>query len=160
MHGADVKVDNPLGDWLESERRRAMKGYDPLKKGSAARGFTGSLTARISGIHLSVPKLRDVPGLSDEHLFRDDLQGSTKLPPILESIDRGEAINSPAELWVNHLGKTYISEGNHRVAAANMKGLGTVPVTIKYFNGGELAEGLFSPKALFSLYSIGLMWIG
>jgi hypothetical protein len=49
---------------------------------------------------------------------------------------------------VNHLGQAYLLEGNTRVAVARDFGVPSVRAEVRWFNGGELADGPFSPSVV------------
>lgn len=51
-------------------------------------------------------------------------------------------------IMVDQNGVGWINEGNHRIMVADELGWENLPVEIRYFNGGELVDGLLSPEKI------------
>jgi len=130
-----IHRDNPGGDWLRNERAYAKEKFD--KSGNA---HGGSVTATFEG-RLPVKMLANLPGKNNEHTNTNILH-DYKAEPIRESI-KNEGVKEAVMVWVGFDGTSVIAEGNHRVALANEFGQKDIPVDIRYFAGGELAESDF-----------------
>jgi hypothetical protein len=55
-------------------------------------------------------------------------------------------------ITVGYDGVPWVSEGNHRIMAAKALGWKTLPVELRYFDGGERTEGLLSPEKVRTMY--------
>ena len=133
-----IRTDNPGGDWLKSQRKRA-----------AETGYLGDVTAYLEDhkpVMVNPRFLEDIPGAMDEHLKGRGL--GYKAEAIRESLRSGEAIRSPIFITVDYNGKPLINEGNNRLAVAIQEGLTEVPVEIRWFAGGEEVPGPLSPDNL------------
>ena len=64
-----------------------------------------------------------------------------------------EVSKSPPYIEVAYNGEAYISEGNHRIMVAIEKGLDSMPVEIRYFDGGQRKNGPLNPSRIPSLDS-------
>lgn len=62
-----------------------------------------------------------------------------------------EASEQPPYIEVAHNGEAWVSEGNHRIMVAAEKGLESLPVEIRYFDGGQRRSGPLSPSRIPSL---------
>jgi hypothetical protein len=62
-----------------------------------------------------------------------------------------EVSKEPPYIEVAYNGEAYVSEGNHRIMVALEKGLKTMPVEIRYFDGGERKNGPLNPGRISSL---------
>jgi hypothetical protein len=136
-----LRTDNPGGEWLENQRRRADETLDRnrLKVSGAT---TGYLKNRIE---LDPRKLAVIPGASGERRVPGDPQYDN-LRPLVER--EGLHSDSPILVGINHRGEPYIIEGNTRTAVARDLGLRSVPAEVRYFAGGEGVEGPMMPSRL------------
>lgn len=50
-------------------------------------------------------------------------------------------------------GSAWASEGNHRIMAAAQLGWEFMPVEVRYFDGGELVDGLLNPSAVIAYHN-------
>jgi hypothetical protein len=62
-----------------------------------------------------------------------------------------EVSQQPPYIEVAYNGEAWISEGNHRIMVAAEKGLESMPVEIRYFDGGQRRNGPLSPSRIPSL---------
>jgi len=138
LKARDASIDNPGGDWLIHEQDRARelvsKGYR-----------SGSVTARFYGVTVPVSELLKLKGMTGEHL-RLDFE-NIKVKELAESIKK-EGLQQLPFVNVEYNGDAKINEGNHRIRAAHLAGLKTIPIEIAYFAGGERADGPMSLKRL------------
>lgn len=121
--------DNPMGSWLEHERKKA-KG-----------GSWGSVTA---GFHepmlLPTKMVSSLPGLAGEvrHLSEPRVQD-------LMTQIKTQGIYDPIFINVHYDGSAKINEGNRRTLIAKTLGMKYIPVELRYFAGGELIRGIWHP---------------
>ena len=135
--------DNPRGKWLESERKWAAKSDVHA---------SGSVTAGFHRVDLPTEMVASLKGERGEH--KKIKQGDERVTTIADSMkEKGYDLNddSPVFVTVDYQGNAKINEGNHRARAAIEAGLKTIPVEVRYFAGGELAEGKWSPSSLFEI---------
>lgn len=136
-----VRRDNPGGDWLEMQRRRAQetieKGRNPVS--GAVTGYLGK------PIELDPQKLKVIPGARGERRVPGEAQYD-RLRPMIEA--EGFRQDSPILVGVNHLGDPYIIEGNTRAAVARDLGIDRIPAEVRYFAGGEGVGGPMAPELL------------
>lgn len=144
-----LMIDNPGGDWEKDKQAYAMQDYNPAAEGSGAKGMYGTVTGYYQeSIFVPLDLLNSLPGVYNEHLRRNDPDGS-KFKAIMQSVEEnGFLLDHLPFITVNHLGEAYISEGNHRIAVAAALGMDAIPVEIRYFNGGEAADGPLHPSKL------------
>lgn len=136
-----VRTDNPGGDWLEYERRRAQEQLD---KGRSK--VSGAVTGYLKKpIELDPRKLEVIPGAMNERRVPGEYQYDL-LRPSIEA--EGFRQDSPILLGINHLGDPYIIEGNTRAAVARDLGIDRIPAEVRWFAGGEGVEGPLSPSRL------------
>jgi len=141
----NVWEDIPPGpdgaEWLKQERQYAAE--------REAMGFkvSGASTGGIREIELDGEFLSTVPGQSGEHLR--DLTQEAGFDELVESIKtRGFDLDEKPLILVNGSGTAYISEGNHRIAAAVAAGMKDVPVEVRYFAGSQQLDGPFNIDTL------------
>jgi hypothetical protein len=132
-----VRTDNPGGEWLASQRRRAEESRRPV---------SGAVTGYLKRpIELDPQKLAVIPGASGERRVPGDPQYDN-LRPLVEA--EGLYKDSPILVGINHRGEPYIVEGNTRAAVARDLGIDRIPAEVRYFAGGEGVEGPMMPELL------------
>lgn len=133
-----IARDNPGGDWLESQRRRAKENSPHI---------SGAVTAYTRRpIELDPRKIRHLPGANGER----PVPGTPKYDRLLEQVKHSGGIHedSPILIGVNHDGKPYILDGNNRTAVADDLGIRAVPAEVRYFAGGEQHADDWAPDQL------------
>jgi hypothetical protein len=145
----DIRVDNPGGAWLEGQRADAR---------SSTSGFSGAITAAVRMKNGSWPllptgMLMEFGGAMGEETA---IPGSDYSQNNIEALradmeESGYSLANPVMVWVGYDGTTKIGEGNHRIRAAQQAGIEVVPVDIRYFAGGESAEGPLNIKKVSSV---------
>jgi len=136
-----VRTDNPGGDWLKHERRRADE-----RVRSGGTKVSGAVTASTrKPIELDPRKLEVIPGAMDERRVPGESQYDA-LRPLIEA--EGFRQDRPVLVGINHLGEPYIIEGNTRAAVARDLGIDRIPAEVRYFGGGESIEGPMTPELL------------
>lgn len=141
----------PDEEWLRENREYAVsKG--PNQWGVPWMGkVTGSFNRSLS---LPVDVLSKVRGQRDEQsrVRENDLEG---LKEVMSRTGRLPEVNGREYvpyLEVAYDGSVWIKEGNHRIMAANELNWPSIPVDIRYFDGGErYAQSGFTPDQLISL---------
>jgi hypothetical protein len=136
-----LRTDNPGGDWLERERRRAEENVSEGRT-PVSGPVTGSLKNRIE---LDPRKLEVIPGARGERRVAGEYQYD-RLRPLIEA--EGFRQDSPILVGVNHRGEPYIIEGNTRASVARDLGIDRIPAEVRYFAGGEGVEGPMMPSRL------------
>lgn len=133
-------TDVPNDNWLQSKIDYAKE------KGRNSFGvpYMGSTTAYVKpDIRLPVSLLKRLPGMRGEqsNVRQKDLEAIMK---IMKDTGKLPLTNSGKEyapfVLVAHNGEAWVSEGNHRIMAAAKLGWDTLPVELKYFDGGERIE--------------------
>ena len=137
----EVKIDNPGGSWLETQRRlsqdRIDRGYGPI---------SGAVTGYVTrNMELDPRKLEVIPGAQGERRVPGEVQYD-ELRPLIEA--EGFRQDRPILVGINHLGDPYIVEGNTRAAVARDLGIDRIPADVRYFAGGESVEGAMMPELL------------
>ena len=136
-----VRTDNPGGEWLEHERRRADE-----RVRSGGTKVSGAVTGYLKKpIELDPRKLEVIPGARNERRVPGEFQYD-QLRPSME--EKGFLPDSPILVGINHRGEPYIIEGNTRAAVARDIGIDRIPAEVRYFAGGEGVEGPMMPSRL------------
>jgi len=141
------RSDIPNEDWLASKVEYSKsKGTNEF----GAPHFE-TVTGNFDGaIEMPVSELKNLKGLRGEQgrVRPDDLDGLVKHmgeTGKLPSMQNGKEY-APF-VMVDYRGVPWVSEGNHRIMAADKLGWKSMPVEVRYFDGGErLAKGVFAPQ--------------
>lgn len=151
--------DNPGGSWL-AEHRQLNEEAGFASSGAPNRfgPITGSFNRQVL---IPVEVLKTLGGLAGEQasVREDSLQSLVeymaqhrRLPP---QDGAPEAHSAPyIEVWQD--GSAWVNEGNHRILAGDQVGACFLPVEIRYFAGGEQAEGILSPERVLEFDSQAL----
>jgi hypothetical protein len=135
-----LSVDVPNEDWLQDKIDYAKS------KGRNSYGvpYFGSTTAYVRGTppQVRVMRLASLQGMKSEQLnvrkndlkwLMDYMETNKKLPP--------KSSNSDEEylpyIMVAYNGEAWVNEGNHRIMAAYRLNWQTMPIELRYFDGGE-----------------------
>jgi hypothetical protein len=135
-----LRTDVPNTDWLQDKQeyaqRRGLDRWGVPYMGSTTAWFTGTVQVPVS-------ILKHIPGMRQEqqNVRADDLAWLTdhmkktgKLPLVGEP---GSEHEYAPFVMVAHDGSAWVNEGNHRIMAAAALGWKSLPVEVKYFDGGE-----------------------
>ena len=138
-----LSVDVPNEEWLQDKIDYAKK------KGRNEYGvpYMGSTTASVRGTppKVRVVRLHSLRGMRREQTnvryndlkwLMDYMDKNKKLPPMGSSPD-SEYL---PYIMVAYNGEAWVNEGNHRIMAAYRLGWDTMPIEIRYFDGGERVE--------------------
>jgi hypothetical protein len=138
--------DIPNEDWLQGKIDYA------IQKGRNSYGVPhrGTITGYFDKpVEVPVGVLSKLKGQSNE---QDNVRESS-LKYIRENWD--EVSKKPPYIEVAYNGEASVSEGNHRIMVAAEKGLKSLPVRIRYFDGGQRRDGPLSPARITSLNELG-----
>lgn len=141
--------DIPNLNWLKDKISYVEeKGYNQFGYPRAFGSVTGSF--KNNKILVPVDILKKIPGARGEqqNVRKESLEYLKKEMDAgqLPKLESGE--DYLPFIVVDHRGKAFINEGNHRIMAAENLGFDYLPIEIKYLNGGELAESVLSPTNL------------
>ena len=141
-------------DWLLSKQRIAEERAGNASAGNATSNLlSGPITAVMGqnfkkSLFLDTNMLLELRGANSENRR----VGEGRYDFLREKIEKEgfdpEQDGNAIVVAVNHKGEAYIMEGNTRVAIARDMNVPSVRVEIKYFNGGELIDGQYSPNKI------------
>lgn len=144
-----LELDNPGGDWLKRKQK------ENEEDGKGPNGYPhrfGPVTAVWSRrILVPVEVLARVKGARDEQAnVRDDsLSYLVKYMSDHDELPKAEHSGQyPPFITVWQDGTPWVNEGNHRIMAAKKLGWKYLPIELRYFSGGEAADGPLSPSKL------------
>lgn len=131
--------DNPGGEWLQRKQEHAFER-------ARNRGMSGSITGTLGmrrEMMLPVSFLKKFPGARDEDRKPGEAQYDWLMAQVKENgFDNSD---SPVLLMVNHRGEGWMWEGNTRVAVAQRLAIPYIHAEVRYWNGGEDADGPCHP---------------
>jgi hypothetical protein len=144
----ELSVDVPNEEWLQGKIDYAKS----RPRNSYGVPYMGTGTAYARRVMLPVNLLKHLPGMRDEqnNVRQDDLQAIMK---IMKDTGKLPLTRSGQEYepFVNvaYNGEAWVNEGNHRIMAAAALGWDSLPVELRYFDGGERIEsGPLYPKKI------------
>ena len=132
----DLRVDVPNEDWLQDQIDYA------IKKGRNHNGvpYMGKGTGNARDVRVPVSILQRLPGMSreQENVRDNDLRAIMKIMKDTGKLPLGRDGTEYAPfINVAYNGEAWVNEGNHRIMAATKLGWDSLPVDIRYFDGGE-----------------------
>lgn len=133
-------TDVPNDDWLHSKVEYAKKSG----KNQFGVPYMGSITGYYGGpVTVPLSVLSRIPGQRAEqanvrHKDLESIKDIMKKTGKLPLTDSGKEYVPYIE--VAYDGSAWVSEGNHRIMAAKELGWDSLPVEIRYFDGGERVE--------------------
>jgi len=146
---SSFRTDNPGGEWLRHEQKDAAAAGENQFGGPKRFGATtGWFNAFVL---VPVTELIHIPGVMGEQgLTRDDslawlvkeMGENNRLP-----LSNGDK-QYPPFIVVDYTGQPWVNEGNHRIKAARVLKWEYLPIQIKYFAGGEEADGPLTPTLI------------
>ena len=141
------KQDLGSSGWLQEQidyaKERGRNRYGVPYMGKITGSFKGSINVPMS----ILSKLSGQRG--EQSAKRED-----SLDYIRKNWD--EVSKEPPYIEVAHNGEAWVSEGNHRIMVAAEKGLNSLPVEIRYFDGGQKEDGPLKPEKILSTESKSL----
>ena len=134
--------DIPNDSWLQGKIDYA------IKKGRNQYGVPHMST--VTGYYRQpvMVSLRVLKGLKGERREQENIRQES-LDYIRENWDT--VSKEPPYIEVAYNGEAWVSEGNHRIMVAAEKGLDSMPVEIRYFDGGQRRNGPLNPNRIPSL---------
>lgn len=143
----ELRVDVPNEEWLQSKIDYA------IQRGRNRNGvpYMGTSTAYARRVEVPVSILAKLPGMNreQENVRQDDLR---KIMKIMKDTGKLPLTNNGTEyepfINVAYNGEAWVNEGNHRIMAAAKLGWDSLPIEIRYFDGGERIEHgeMYPPK--------------
>jgi hypothetical protein len=135
----DLRVDVPNEEWLDDQINYA------IKRGRNSNGvpYMGKGTANARDVRVPVSILKHIPGMSREqqNVRHNDLRAIMKIMQDTGQLPLGRDGTEYAPfINVAYNGEAWVNEGNHRIMAADKLGWDSLPVDIRYFDGGERIE--------------------
>jgi hypothetical protein len=142
--GPRLVVDVPNEFWLQDQIAYAKaKGRNPWGV-----PYMGKVTASFRDRPVPVP-VEVLAGLPGQRAEQKSVRQES-LVYIRQNWD--EVIKVPPYIEVAHNGEAWVNEGNHRIMVALERGEKMLPVTIRYFDGGERFDGPMAPDKLASFW--------
>lgn len=142
---AHLRTDNPGGSWIKHQQEDCIEaGTNQFGCPKRFGAVTGSYDAPVMLPVAVVAKCKGMRG-EQANVRQDDLEWLTnhmkggKLPPT----ERGTEY--VPYIQVAYDGTPWVNEGNHRIMAAKALGWEWIPIELRYFAGGEEANGPLSP---------------
>lgn len=121
--------DNPMGEWLAHERKKAKSGS------------WGSTTGRFrEPMNVPIGLIANLKGKQGEKRSLSE----PRVQDLMASIEK-HGLHEPVFINVEYDGHAEINEGNRRTLVAKTLGWKYIPVEISYYAGGELIDGPFHP---------------
>jgi len=149
---------NPGGEWLERKQKHAENNIVTKAGGATGKGLSGATTGYFTKpLKLPVKHLKHIPGANDEQNHRDKFD-SHKHTEHSKSVEKHgfNTKDNPIMIGVNHRGKPYVLEGNHRLAHAIKHRHSHIHAEVQYYNGGEDVKGQgFHPDQVKHLHDHG-----
>lgn len=133
-----LSVDVPNEEWLQDQIDYAIS-----KGRRNGVPYMGKGTAYASDIQVPVSILQSLPGMRQEqqNVRYDDLKAIMKIMKDTGKLPLGRNGKEYAPfINVAYNGEAWVNEGNHRIMAAAALGWDTLPIEIRYFDGGERIE--------------------
>lgn len=137
---AKLRTDVPNDQWLADRQKYAIK----LGRDRWGVPHMGSVTGWFKEpVRIPVDILKQLPGMRGEqkNVRKDDLQWLINYMREKGHLplygDPGHEQEYTPFIMVAYNGEAWVNEGNHRIMAAAALGWDSLPVEIKYFDGGE-----------------------
>lgn len=140
---ATFKQDHGPSGYIERKQKEARESrrdsYGVPRMSSTTGWFTDT-------VQVPVDLLKKIPGMRGEQknvrqadlAWLMDYMGRTGHLPLYG--EPGKQREYVPYIQVDYSGKPWVNEGNHRIMAAAALGWKTLPVEIKYFDGGDTVE--------------------
>jgi hypothetical protein len=134
---SQLSVDVPNEEWLQGKIDYAQS----RPRNSFGVPYMGTVTAYTrDDVRVPMNILKRLPGMRDEqsNVRQDDLRAIMQIMKDTGQLplkDNGEEYAPFVQVAYN--GEAWVSEGNHRIMAADALGWQDLPVELRYFDGGE-----------------------
>jgi hypothetical protein len=140
--------DIPNDRWLQGKVDYAAKAPRSQFGVPKMQSVTGSFNRPVM-VPVSIAKT--VPGQNGEQqrVRKDDLAAIRK---IMRETGKLPLTDSGKEyapfVMIGYDGQPWVSEGNHRIMAAAAEGWDSIPIEVRYYDGGQRNAGIWSPESL------------
>ena len=141
--------DVPAQEWLEEHidyaRSRPLNRFGVPYMGKQTGYFSAEVEVAVAVLATLRGQRReqDTPRLDDLSAIKQMMSDTSKLPLLPDGKEYAPYIE------VSHDGQGWVAEGNHRIMAAAALDWPTLPVQIRYFDGGErIKNGPLHPSKL------------
>ena len=148
---SQLRIDVPNENWLQDKIAYARKkGRDRF--GAPYFGATTAYIPNGENVNVPVNLLKKLPGMRQEqqNVRQKDLNAIMQIMK-----DTGKLpLNNRGQEYVPFIvvaynGEAWVNEGNHRIMAAARLGWNSLPIELKYYDGGErIKSGLLYPGKL------------
>lgn len=144
---AKLETDNPGGAWLASKQQECRKaGSNQYGAPKYFGPVTGYYSTKVLLPISVISKIHGVMG--EQNRTREDslawlvkeMGDNNRLP-----LFSGDKQYCPF-ITVDYKGIPWVNEGNHRIKAATQLEWKYLPIEVRYFSGGEQANGILSPE--------------
>lgn len=153
----NLKIDNPGGNWLRDKIRYCREdGYNSFGAPDTLGSITGTWSRNVL---IPVNLLATIKGCRGEQdrtrhedlaWLKKEMETENRLPLYSENRQYCPMV----VVWYD--GSAWINEGNHRIKAAFALGWEYLPVTLRYFTGGEDKDAILSPSKVKAFDSTAL----
>jgi HK97 family phage portal protein len=146
----------PYSFWADemSEAWYAEEASRASQRGRTLHGVPGMLTITAAFHEPVYVPLRVLRGLKGEHAEQERPRAES-LETLVRSMGDSGLLPLSADgseqlplVRVAHNGEAWIRSGNHRIMAADALGWESMPVEIRYYDGGERADGPLAPAVV------------
>ena len=136
---SQLRIDVPNENWLQDKIAYARKkGRDRF--GAPYFGATTAYIPNGENVNVPVNLLKKLPGMRQEqqNVRQKDLDAIMQIMK-----DTGKLpLNNRGQEYVPFIvvaynGEAWVNEGNHRIMAAARLGWNSLPIELKYYDGGE-----------------------
>jgi hypothetical protein len=133
----NLYIDIPNEHWLNDNIERAKQnGRDRFGV-----PYLGKITAYVKNEEVRIPLsiLRKIPGSRGEqkNVRLEDLNAIMNIMKETGKLPTHDGKEYKPLIFVAWNGEAWVSEGNHRIMAADKLGWSELPVELRYFDGGE-----------------------
>ncbi len=136
-------------EWLEKNKKDALEGKDKTlllrakETASLGTGLSDS-TKPVQDMFLPTKVLKSMKGAAGEKRIRGESGFETLKKEIGDNFDIDQK-GSKVQIGVNQNGEAFLLDGNTRAAVADKLNIPYLKTEVRYFNGGENAQGAFMP---------------
>lgn len=147
-----VNFNNPGGELLAEKQKAAeelMKQKHSPLRANRGKGLIGLTTAATNEpVMLPVSMLKDLPGAADENRVEGDGKFDRLNTLVQKYGFKEDQDGNAVVIGVNHLGQAFLIDGNTRTAVAAANGVEAIRAEVRWFNGGERADGPITPETV------------
>ena len=138
----DVPTEEWLAGKIEARKEEGVNEFGVPRTGVVTGYYKDNVTLPVS----ELKKLKGVRG-EQQNVRKESLDWLTNHMRKTGKLPMANNKEYPPFVTIGYDGVPYVSEGNHRIMAADKLGWETMPVELRYFEGGERkAEGVFDPS--------------